>query len=124
MATRGLTHGTDWAIYERLKMAAIPNYNPYQSPSKSKGGGTNEMDLAARYAALSATAMSTSAIITNPIEIVRTRWQTSGGDANRPVSLLSMIQDMWRQAGWRAFMRGAMIRGIYYVRDTYSHLSP
>lgn len=96
-------------------MAAIPNYNPYASPSNSKSDDTNEISLAARYAALSATAMSISAMVTNPIEIVRTRWQTSGGDTNRPISMLSMMREMWQQAGWRAFMRGAVVRGIYYV---------
>ena len=61
--------------------------------------------------------MSMAAVVTNPIEIVRTRWQTSGGDVNRPTSILALVREMWTQAGWRAFMRGALIRGIYYVRD-------
>lgn len=104
-----------WAIYERLKMTWIPNYNPYQPKSTRQSGNESEVDLAARYAVLSATAMSISAMVTNPIEVVRTRWQTSGGDVNRPTSMVSMMRMMWRQAGWRAFMRGAVVRGIYYI---------
>jgi len=76
-----------------------------------------ELELAARYAVTSASAMAISAILTNPLEVVRTRWQTSGGDIDRPKTLAILVRDMWRQAGWRAFMRGALIRGLYYVRD-------
>lgn len=108
--------GIDWAIYEGFKKAMIPNYNPYSRTTKKLGNvEENEFELAARYAVTSASAMSISAMITNPLEIVRTRWQTSGGDKNRPKTLTLMIRDMWRQAGWKAFMRGALIRGIYYV---------
>lgn len=107
-----------WALYEAFKTAAIPNYNPYASKTpnpKERGDGSAEVQLAARYAATSAAAMSMAAVVTNPIEIVRTRWQTSGGDVNRPTSILALVREMWAQAGWRAFMRGALIRGIYYM---------
>lgn len=114
----------DWAIYEAFKTASIPNYKPYQPAetrdSKTKtqtGEDVQGLELAARYAVTSASAMSISAILTNPLEVVRTRWQTSGGDINRPKTPAFMVRDMWRQAGWRAFMRGALIRGLYYVRD-------
>ncbi|KAG8841239.1 hypothetical protein FRB91_005215 [Serendipita sp. 411] len=106
---------TDWALYETFKKAVIPNYNPYKSTAQAKGDGATEVQLATRYAATSAAAMSLSAIVTNPIEIVRTRWQTSGGDVNRPISMTALIREMWRQAGWRAFMRGSVVRGIYYI---------
>lgn len=106
---------TDWALYEGLKTMAIPGYNPYTSSAKPKGSETEEIELAARYAATSAMAMSLSAMITNPIEVVRTRWQTSGGDVDRPKSIVSMMKQMWKQAGWRAFMRGGLVRGLYYV---------
>ncbi|KAG8775162.1 hypothetical protein FRC19_001930 [Serendipita sp. 401] len=104
-----------WALYETFKKAVIPNYNPYKSTAQAKGDGATEVQLATRYAATSAAAMSLSAIVTNPIEIVRTRWQTSGGDVNRPISMTALIREMWRQAGWRAFMRGSVVRGIYYI---------
>jgi hypothetical protein len=104
-------------LYEGFKSIAIPGYNPYTSASKPKESTseTEEIEIAARYAATSAVAMSVSAIITNPIEVVRTRWQTSGGDIDRPSNILSMMKVMWKQAGWRAFTRGALIRGLYYV---------
>ena len=83
------------------------------------------MRLAGRYAMCSAAGMSTAAAITNPLEVVRTRWQTSGGhitvstpngDVTKKATVPSLIQQVWRQAGWRGFMRGASMRVIYYVR--------
>jgi hypothetical protein len=120
----GCSKDPDWAIYEAFKTASIPNYKPYR-PAEKKGPASKtkteedvqELELAARYAVTSASAMAISAILTNPLEVVRTRWQTSGGDIDRPKTLVFMVRDMWRQAGWRAFMRGALIRGLYYVRD-------
>lgn len=110
------SRGADWAIYEAFKTAAIPNYNPYRpDEAKSTDASVQGVELAARYAVASASAMSISAVLTNPIEVVRTRWQTSGGDPNRPPTLLAMVREMNRQAGWKAFMRGAVVRGLYYV---------
>jgi hypothetical protein len=96
----------------------IPNYNPYKdTKTRTQGTRKEEIQLAAKYAITSGLAMSLSAMITNPIEIVRTRWQTSGADKDRSSTMIGMIKRMWKEAGWRAFMRGALIRGIYYVRD-------
>ncbi|PVF93102.1 mitochondrial carrier [Serendipita vermifera] len=105
-----------WAIYEGFKTAVIPNYNPYrETKAELQGTKREEIQLAATYAVTSGLAMSLSAMITNPIEIVRTRWQTSGADADRSSTMIGMVRRMWKEAGWRAFMRGALIRGIYYI---------
>ncbi|KAG8831215.1 hypothetical protein FRC17_003464 [Serendipita sp. 399] len=121
---RGVWRPSDWALYETFKKAVIPNYNPYRSTAQAKGDGATEVELATRYAASSAIAMSLSAIVTNPIEVVRTRWQTSGGDVNRPASMIALVREMWRQAGWKAFMRGAAVRGIYYIPSNVGTRGP
>jgi hypothetical protein len=128
---------SDWAVYEALKTAFIPGYTPYPvfqanpnpsplDPSIAENGPGNESQvrLAGRYAMCSAAGMSTAAVITNPLDVVRTRWQTSGGhmtvssqigDVTKKATLPGLIQQIWRQAGWRGFMRGASIRVMYYV---------
>jgi hypothetical protein len=127
----------DWAVYEALKTTFIPGYSPYPGfqansnpppldPSIAEIGQENESQvrLAGRYAMCSVTGMSTAAFITNPLEVVRTRWQTSGGritvstadgDVTKRATLPALIQQIWRQAGWRGFARGASMRVIYYV---------
>ena len=82
------------------------------------------MRLAGRYAMCYAAGMSTAVVITNPFDVVLTRWQTSGGhitvstpngDVTKKVTLPGLIQQIWRQAGWSGFMRGAGMRIIYHV---------
>ena len=125
---------SDWAAYEGLKTAFIPGYSPYpvfQADSNPPSlnaeihpKNESQVQLAGRYAMCSAAGMSTAAAITNPLDVVRTRWQTSGGymsiptpsgDVTNKATLPGMIQQIWRQAGWRGFMRGAAIRVMYYV---------
>jgi len=128
---------SDWAVYEALKTTFIPGYTPYPvfqansnppplDPSvvEIHQESESQVRLAGRYAMCSAAGMSTAAFITNPLEVVRTRWQTSGGymsvstpngDVTKMATLPGLIQQIWRQAGWRGFMRGAGMRVIYYV---------
>jgi len=124
---------SDWAVYEALKNAFIPGHSPYPANSNpppldltiTEVAQENESQvlLAGRYAICSAAGMSTAAVITNPLEVVRTRWQTSGGRMSvstahgdvTKATLPSLVQQIWREAGWRGFMRGAGMRVIYYV---------
>ena len=125
----------DWAVYEALKTAFIPGYSAYPvnsnppplDPSIAGIAPANESQvrLAGRYALCSAAGMSTAAVITNPLDVVRTRWQTSGGymtvstpngDMTKKATLPGLIQQIWKQAGWKGFMRGAGMRVMYYVR--------
>jgi len=128
---------SDWAVYETFKTAVIPGYSPYPvfransntpplDSSIAEIGPENESQvrLAGRYAMCSAAGMSTAAVITNPVDVVRTRWQTSGGhmtvstpngDVTKKETLAGLIQQIWRQAGWSGFMRGAGMRVNYYV---------
>ena len=124
----------DWAVYEALKTTFIPGYSAYPvqsnpaplEPSITGIAPENESQvrLAGRYAMCSAAGMSTAAVITNPLEVVRTRWQTSGGymtvstphgDMTKKATLPGLIQQIWKQAGWKGFMRGAGMRVLYYV---------
>ena len=125
----------DWAVYEALKTTFIPGYSAYPvnsnppplDPSIAAGiapENESQVRLAGRYAMCSAAGMSTAAVITNPLEVVRTRWQTSGGymtvstpngDMTKKATLPGLIQQIWKQAGWRGFMRGAGMRVLYYV---------
>ena len=136
----------DWAVYEALKTAFIPGYSAYPvlqvnskppplDPSIADIGPENESQvrLAGRYAMCSATGMSTAAVITNPLEVVRTRWQTCGGymtvstpngDVTKTATLPGLIQQIWMQAGWRGFMRGAGMRVMYYVGSLRHLVSP
>ena len=40
---------------------------------------------------------------------------TPDGEVTKKATLPGLIQQIWTQAGWRGFMRGAGIRVIYYV---------
>ncbi len=108
---------------------------PPLDPSIADIGPENESQvrLAGRYAMCSATGMSAAAVITNPLEVVRTRWQTSGGymtvstpngDVTKTATLPGLIQQIWKQAGWRGFMRGAGMRVMYYVSSLRYLVSP
>lgn len=40
---------------------------------------------------------------------------TPNGDVTKKATLPGLVQQIWRQAGWRGFMRGAGMRVMYYV---------
>ena len=116
-----MSTSADWACYEGLKSMFIPGYVPSTNtsldPPKQASQETPTMSLALRYAGCSAIAISTSAIVTNPLEVVRTRWQTSTsrlGSVDRP-TVGSIARQIWQSAGWRGFWRGSGARVIYYV---------
>lgn len=112
----------DWALYEATKSVLIPNYSGVAQPNTKSILSTSdksELEIAARYALSSSTAMSLAAVLTNPIEVAKTRWQTSGrttlDSSLKEMTVRSMVRDIWRQGGWRAFVRGAGMRVLYYV---------
>ncbi|KAI8048630.1 mitochondrial carrier domain-containing protein [Syncephalis plumigaleata] len=67
----------------------------------------------------SAIACMIGAILTNPLDVVRTRWQVSHGDDRavaRANNWLSVAAHLWQYEGrWRAFMRGVWARVLSMV---------
>ncbi|KAL8290560.1 hypothetical protein RQP46_002818 [Phenoliferia psychrophenolica] len=100
-----------WLIYETLKGKYIPNYDAYKPapPSDPNMGG---IPLTARYTLCSVVACTIAASVTNPIELVQSRWQTSAG---RGGGIRTIIRDLWKQGGPKAFMRGMGIRVMYAI---------
>lgn len=79
----------------------------------------------------------TSVVLTNPVDLVQTRWQTSGGKltnegatASREGTIRDIVRHVWQQAGARGFLRGTGIRIFYAVSANgrlafrLTHLSP
>jgi hypothetical protein len=61
-----------------------------------------------------------SVVLTNPVDIVQTRWQTSGGKItsdglknSREGTLKDVFQHLWQTSGPKGFMRGVGIRLFY-----------
>ena len=49
---------------------------------------------------------------------------TPNGDVTKTATLPGLIQQIWKQAGWRGFMRGAGMRVMYYVSSLRYLVSP
>lgn len=113
-----------WLSYESLKERFIPGYEPYantsSSPSSPKPSPPPEPDLGPwsipitlRYTLCSVAAVTMSACVTSPIDLIQARWQTSAGRAKDGVK--GIVRDLWRQGGVRAFGRGLPIRILYAI---------
>lgn len=73
-----------------------------------------------RYTACSIGACALSVVCTNPVDIVQTRWQTSGGKItsdglknSREGTLADVFRHLWQTSGPKGFMRGVGIRIFY-----------
>jgi hypothetical protein len=67
-------------------------------------------------------ACTTASVVTNPVDIVQTRWQTSGGkitsdglSKSKEGTLKDVARHLWQQGGPKAFMRGVGVRVVYAV---------
>lgn len=67
-------------------------------------------------------ACALSVVLTNPVDIVQTRWQTSGGKItseglkeSREGTLKDIVKHLWQSSGPKGFMRGVGIRIFYAV---------
>lgn len=98
-----------WSAYESLKTHFIPSYSAYGPASAT----TSDSPHILRYTLCSVTACSLAASVTNPVELVQSRWQTSAG--KRGVSVGGIVRELWRQGGVRAFGRGLGVRIAYAV---------
>lgn len=65
-----------------------------------------------RYLLTSSAACGIAVTVTNPIDAVQARWQTSAGKAG---GLRDIVKMMWRVAGTSAFLRGIGARIAYTV---------
>lgn len=106
-----------WMLYETLKTRYIPNYDAYKptpppDPSSPLGG----LPLTARYTLCSVAACTVAAAVTNPIELVQSRWQTSAGKGG---GVKKIVRELWRQGGVRAFGRGLGIKVMYAVSCSF-----
>lgn len=100
-------------LYESLKTHFIPGYTPASSRAPSPSvSGLSEESLTLRYILTSSAACTISVAVTNPIDAVQARWQTSGG---KDGGLRDIIQVMWRVGGSSAFLRGISARIAYTV---------
>ena len=104
-----------WMLYESLKSRFIPGYTPSSSRAPSQSiSGLSEESLTLRYLLTSCVACGISVTITNPIDAVQARWQTSAGKAG---GLTDIVKTMWRIGGTGAFLRGIGARIAYTVSD-------
>jgi hypothetical protein len=107
-----------WMLYESLKCRFIPGYTPSSSRAPSQSiSGLSEESLTLRYLLTSSVACGISVTVTNPIDAVQARWQTSAGKAG---GLRDIVKTMWRIGGTSAFLRGIGARIAY----TVSHRTP
>ncbi|ORY78880.1 mitochondrial carrier domain-containing protein [Leucosporidium creatinivorum] len=104
-----------WSLYESFKTHFIPGYDAYGPPPVSPSPSPTApwtLPITARYTLCSVTACSLAACVTNPIELVQSRWQTSGGKGE---GVGGIVKALWRQGGVRAFGRGLGIRVAYAI---------
>lgn len=100
-------------LYESFKTRFIPGYIPASSRAPAESiSGLSEESLALRYLLTSSAACGIAVTVTNPIDAVQARWQTSGGKAG---SLKDIVRNMWRVGGSGAFLRGIAPRIAYTV---------
>lgn len=105
-----------WTLYESFKTSFIPNYDAYRpSPPSSLPTSSYELPLTLKYTLCSVTACSLAASVTNPIELVQSRWQTSAGKGLGQAGVKGIVRELWKQGGVRAFGRGLGIRVAYAV---------
>ncbi|GAA96183.1 uncharacterized protein L969DRAFT_84047 [Mixia osmundae IAM 14324] len=102
-----------WTCYEILKKRLIPGYSTRTSnaPPASKLGLT-ETELMLRYMASSSIACATAVTLTNPLDAVTARLQTSGG---RYGGVRNIVKYMWTHGGLSAFTRGIKVRIAYAI---------
>lgn len=107
-----------WALYESLKTRFIPDYDAYKPASSTSYSSTTSsgIPITARYTLCSVSACTLAAAVTNPIELVQSRWQTSGGTGVHGVGIGGIVRELYKQGGVRAFSRGLGIRVAYAVR--------
>lgn len=105
-------------LYESFKSRFIPGYTPSSSRAPSQSiSGLSEHSLTLRYLLTSSAACGISVTVTNPIDAVQARWQTSGGKSG---GLKDIIGTMWRTGGSSAFLRGIGARIAYTVGPSLS----
>ncbi|KAK9896895.1 mitochondrial carrier [Cystobasidium minutum MCA 4210] len=110
-----------WLTYEALKTRFIPGYVASQGPRKAQEHPIFSLTTL-RYTACSMGACALSVVLTNPVDIVQTRWQTSGGKItsdglkeSREGTLKDVFKHLWQTSGPRGFMRGVGIRIFYAI---------
>lgn len=108
-----------WLTYESLKTRFIPGYVASQGPRKAQEHPILSTTTL-RYTACSMGACALSVILTNPVDIVQTRWQTSGGKItsdglkeSKEGTLKDVFKHLWKSSGPKGFMRGVGIRILY-----------
>ena len=114
-----------WLLYESFKTRYIPGYVSTQGPSRSQPPPKHEFfsKTTLTYTACSIGACAISTISTNPVDIVQTRWQTSGGkitndglSTSKEGTIRDIVRHLWSEGGAKAFMRGTGVRVFYAVR--------
>ena len=99
-----------WSLYESAKTRFIPGYSAY-TPSTTPPPTPPSVPFY-HYTILSMLSCAIAVSTTSPIELVQSRWQTSGADKNK-TSVGGIVKELWRQGGPRAFTRGMSMRVAY-----------
>ncbi|KAK4057798.1 hypothetical protein OIO90_001017 [Microbotryomycetes sp. JL221] len=114
---------TYWSVYESLKTRFIPGYNGYRTgvsnsasnvETSSSTSLTNEtIPIPLRYTLCSVVACALSVSLTNPIEVVQARWQTSGTRSQALGGVQGIVKTLYAQGGLSSFTKGLGVRVAY-----------
>ncbi|KAM0789031.1 hypothetical protein ACM66B_003097 [Microbotryomycetes sp. NB124-2] len=114
---------TYWSMYETLKTRFIPGYSGYKTGVVTSTS-TQAMDdpleatgipIGLRYTLCSVVSCALSVSLTNPIEVVQARWQTSGSDPLKArEGIRGIVRQLMREGGGlKAFTKGLGVRVCY-----------
>lgn len=97
-------------------MSCIPGYDGYANtiPASTSATSGFSIPVTARYTLCSVTACAVSASIVTPLELINSKWQTSGG-MKGGISIGGIVREVWKDGGARAFTRGLGMRVAYAI---------
>ncbi|KAI5476901.1 mitochondrial carrier protein [Pseudohyphozyma bogoriensis] len=101
-----------WFLYESFKTRFIPGYSAYRSTTPPPPI-TDGLPLTARFTLCSVSACALAAMVTNPFEVVQSRWQTSAGKEKGGIK--EIVRGVYRQGGVLAFTKGMSVRMAYAI---------
>ena len=111
-----------WLLYESFKQRFVPNYVASQGQKGEAASHAFLSSTTLRYTGCSALACTLTNIATNPVDIIQTRWQTSGGkitndglQSKSGATIKDIAVKLWRSGGVKGLMRGVGVKICYSV---------